>query len=127
TVSQNGSNKFWFADGALIGNTVTGVPLQYANSNFTIGAISPGYNGYGEAEWFNGSIANVQLYNASLPPAEIQMLYKEGIGGAPIDLQNLVGWWPLNGNTNDYSGNGNNGKIFNESFSGAWLSTYPAP
>ena len=59
--------------------------------------------------YFSGSIANVQIYNTSLSANEVQALYLEGIGGAPIDLQNLVGWWPLNGNANDYSGNGNNG------------------
>jgi len=58
-----------------------------------------------------GYLADVQLYNTSLSQSEIQALYQEGIGGAPIDLQHLVGWWPLNGNANDYSGNGNNGNI----------------
>jgi len=37
-------------------------------------------------------MANVQVYNASLSSAGIQALYKEGIGGVPINLQNLVGW-----------------------------------
>jgi hypothetical protein len=36
-------------------------------------------------------------------------MYARGIGGVPVDLQHLVGWWPLNGNANDYSGNNNNG------------------
>ena len=56
------------------------------------------------------SEADLQIYNTSLSPAEVQALYLEGIGGAPIRPQNLVGWWPLNGNANDYSGNGNNGQ-----------------
>ncbi len=59
---------------------------------------------------FNGTIANVQIYNTSISSSDIQTLYAEGIGGAPIDRQNLAGWWPLNGNTNDYSGHGNNGQ-----------------
>ncbi|MGC9010605.1 MAG: hypothetical protein ACP5JN_00435 [Candidatus Micrarchaeia archaeon] len=49
----------------------------------------------------------------STTPLFLQAKFKpsnqEGIGGAPIDLQHLVAWWPLNGNANDYSGNGNNG------------------
>jgi len=65
---------------------------------------------------FDDSIANVQIYNTSLSANEIQALYLEGIGGAPIDLQHLVAWWPLNGNANDYSGNGNNGQINNVTF-----------
>ncbi|MEM0201797.1 MAG: hypothetical protein QXR73_01295 [Candidatus Micrarchaeaceae archaeon] len=48
-------------------------------------------------------------------------------GGAPIDLQNLVGWWPLNGNANDYSGNGNNGVPSNVMFVGNWYSGYTPP
>jgi len=58
---------------------------------------------------FYGAIANIQIYNASLSANQVQALYLEGIGGAPMKLQNLVGWWPLNGNSNDYSGNNNNG------------------
>ncbi|MEM3781909.1 MAG: hypothetical protein QXT43_03045, partial [Candidatus Micrarchaeaceae archaeon] len=50
-------------------------------------------------------------------------LYR-GIGGAPINLQNLVGWWPLNGNANDYSGNGNNGVPSNVVFVSNWYSGY---
>ena len=63
----------------------------------------------GGGSW-NGQEADAQLYNTSLSPADINTLYGGGIGGAPIDLQNLVGWWPLNGNFNDYSGNDNNGE-----------------
>jgi len=58
---------------------------------------------------FNGIIANVQIYNTSLSANEIQALYLGGMGAPPLLLQYLVGWWPLNGNPNDYSGNNNNG------------------
>ncbi|MEM0201813.1 MAG: hypothetical protein QXR73_01385, partial [Candidatus Micrarchaeaceae archaeon] len=57
----------------------------------------------------------------------IKALYLEGIGGAPVDLQNLVAWYPLNGNANDYSGNGNNGVPSNVIFSGDWYSGYTIP
>ena len=29
-----------------------------------------------------------------------------------VPTDGLVGWWPFNGNANDESGNGNNGKVF---------------
>jgi len=78
--------------------------------------------------WFiNGSIANVQIYNTSLSANEIQALYLEGIGGAPINLQHLVAWWPLNGNANDYSGNGNNGVPINVIYVSNWYSGYTPP
>jgi len=82
----------------------------------------------GSSVWFgqnfNGSIANVQIYNTALSANGIQALYLEGIGGAPINLQHLVAWWPLNGNANDYSGNDNNGHINNVNFVSNWYSSY---
>jgi len=82
--------------------------------------------GYGNSggQFLNGSAANIQIYNTSLSANGIQALYQEGIGGAPIDLQNLVAWWPLNGNADDYSGNDNNGQINNVNFVSNWYSGY---
>ncbi len=77
--------------------------------------------------YFHGSMADVQVYNTSLSADRIQYLYKEGIGGAPIDLQNLVGWWSLNGDANDYSGNDNNGVPSNVSYTGSWTNGYTVP
>ena len=86
-----------------------------------------GNNGCGDSPMV-GELANIQIYNTSLTPAEIEELYLEGIGGAPIDLQHLVAWWPLNGNANDYSGNGNNGQINgNVNFVSNWYSGYTPP
>ncbi len=66
----------------------------------------------------SGSMANVQIYNVSLSANEISTLYSEGYGGAPVNIKNLVGWWPLNGNANDYSGNGNNATATGVTYSG---------
>ncbi len=76
---------------------------------------------------FNGLISNVQIYNTSLSANDVQALYQEGIGGAPQNTQNLVGWWPLNGNANDYSGNNNNGAATSVIYSGSWENGYSAP
>ena len=75
----------------------------------------------------SGYMANVQVYNTSLSPSAVNTLYAEGIGGAPIDLNHLVGWWPLNGNANDYSGNGNNGVPTGVTFTSSWENGYSAP
>ena len=88
-------------------------PLAWSTRTFNIGYSLRGY-------YANGSIVNFQLYNTSLSNNEIQGLYAEGIGGAPTRLQNLVGWWPLNGNANDYSGNGYTGTQTNVLFISAW-------
>jgi hypothetical protein len=117
----------WYADGYVNGKLVDG-PVQRGGIveplpfGIEIGQIR-GTTTY----MMNGSIANVQIYNASLSANEIQALYQEGIGGAPIRLQNLVAWWPLNGNANDYSGNGNNGQASNVNFVSNWYSGYTPP
>ena len=127
----------WQLVGAVI-NSPTSVTLYdngYSQTistscTFTPGSYSQtfGYNPATGTEYFDGSLSNLQVYNTSLSANEIQALYLEGIGGAPIDLQNLVGWWPLNGNANDYSGNGNNGKIINNvNFVSNWYSGYTPP
>ncbi len=75
----------------------------------------------------SGNIANVQIYNTTLNSVSINALYAEGIGGAPVNLQQLVGWWPLNGNANDYSGNGNDGAPTRVGYIGTWQSGYTPP
>jgi outer membrane protein assembly factor BamB len=95
------------------------VALYYNNEQFT-GVISTntlnmptgtgepvdiGSGQFGAGQYFHGYIADIQLYNTSLSASQIQQLYQEGIGSAPISSAGLVGWWPLNGNANDYSGN----------------------
>ncbi len=88
--------------------------------------IGAGLGGYGYG-FYKGDISNVQIYNSSLSKNDVNALYQEGIGGAPIDLQNLVGWWPLDGNANDYSGNGNNGVPSRVTYTSSWESGYSAP
>jgi hypothetical protein len=60
--------------------------------------------------FFNGSMVNIQIYNTTLSPQQVKYLYSEGLYGAPIANAGIVAWWPLDGNANDYSGNGNNGQ-----------------
>lgn len=125
-VSAQGSNKYWYANGQLIGSeNVPGTAMSYAPTNLVIGSISEdSIKGYGGAEWYDGMISNVQIYSVALSQNSISALYNEGVGGTPIDVQDLVGWWPLNGNGNDYSGNGNNGVANTIAFNGGWWTTY---
>ncbi|MCW6159862.1 MAG: LamG domain-containing protein [Candidatus Micrarchaeales archaeon] len=67
-------------------------------------------------ESFNGSVSDVQVYNAPLSGADVQALYLEGISGIPVGGENLTAWYPLNGNANDYSGNNFNGTLNNAGF-----------
>lgn len=74
---------------------------------------------------FQGQIANVQLYSNALNANQVTQLYNEGIQGLPIASNALAGWWPLNVNSNDYSGYSNNGiasNVFYPYFSGVYNS-----
>ncbi len=77
------------------------------------------------ADWLDGMTANIQVYNTSLSASEIQGMYQEGIGGAPAVLQNLVAWWPLNGDIDDYGGNkGHTGQNNGVTFTNTWTGGY---
>ncbi len=74
------------------------------------------------------SLSNVQIYNTSFSAAEVKALYIEGIGGAPLALQKLTRWWPLDGDANDYSGDADNGAATNGvNFNGQWIGGYTPP
>ncbi len=89
--------------------------------------IGSGSGNTGSLHNLHGSASNVQVYSTALSAANIQQLYIEGIGGVPINLQNLIAWWPLNGNANDYSGNSNNGGPTNVIYSSQWTNGYTIP
>ncbi len=98
----------------LFTNTIPANPVVYIGNSGLVLA------------WLGG-VSNVQVYNATLSASEIKALYMEGIGGAPLVLQNLVGWWPLNGDANDYSGNAEAGVASDVSFTSKWMNGYTAP
>jgi hypothetical protein len=102
--SQNDiANSLMYADGQLQQDDYS------AKSGLPTSKTGFGIGRYGGSSYFDGLISNVQIYNTSLDASSIATLYQEGIGGAPVNPQYLVGWWPLNGDANDYSGNNNNG------------------
>jgi hypothetical protein len=121
-VSVSAPNYRFMLDGNS--TTVTNGYDYNFNNNVVIGTQQAQCDG----TFFTGGIADVQLYNTSLSVSELKTLYLEGIGGDPIDLSSLVGWWPLNGNAQDYSGNNYNGQINGHvSFNGSWIGSYVPP
>ena len=121
TYNYRAGNGYVYMDGkqyAMLFSVLAG-PATQGTGKLILGAGESGYS--------NVDLADVQLYNASLDSNTIESLYLEGVGGAPIVLQNLVGWWPLNGNANDYSGNMDNGVATAVSYTSSWASGYYAP
>jgi hypothetical protein len=117
-------------DGSNIRSWVDGIASTVTPVTETFGAGIP--EAIGSAWWsgvdtFSGRIANVQIYNSSLSANEVNVLYVAGIGGTPVRLQNLVAWWPLNGDATDYSENGNNGNVLTVSYMKDWTNGYTAP
>ncbi len=111
----------WVCSGGLC--TMVESSLQASNI-LSSGSV---YIGGPFLDSWNGYIANLQVYNTSFSANDVTTLYHEGIGGAPIALPWLVGWWPLNGDLNDYSGNGYNGQANGIIFTNSWTSGYSAP
>ena len=81
--------------------------LVFGSSQYTYNAGQGSCDG---SSPLNGSVSNVQIYDTALNANQINQLESSGINGEPVQSQNLSGWWPLNGNANDYSGNGNDGR-----------------
>lgn len=106
--TYNGHYMTEYVNGKQYCSNSNGVPSSLTTSSapLTVGNIGDA----GIVEPFNGSIANLQMYNSSLTANQVYSLYQGGIGGSAY-TQNLVGWWPLNGDANDYSGNANNAAI----------------
>jgi hypothetical protein len=131
----SGQYSFTFGTWHQIGEVFNGVTVSVILDGQILGpgpanSISPNSGGLNidQRSLHTGNIANMQLYNTSLTSNEVLALYREGVGGAPIKIQNIDGWWPLNGNAQDYSGNNDNGQIGSGvSFNGTWQSGYTPP
>jgi hypothetical protein len=105
----SGSGGIFYFDGKPAGT--------FHNTGGIIQPATPlliGSGGFGSNNnFFDGSVANLQIYNTALSPAQAAALYASGAGASPVPGAGNVGWWPLSSNPNDYSGNGNNGNPTN--------------
>ncbi|MGC8669701.1 MAG: LamG domain-containing protein [Candidatus Micrarchaeia archaeon] len=117
----NGSAITDYVNGKVYCTVPYSGPIPVTNSSLAFGGPNDS-DGY-----INGKLANVQIYNSTLSANEINGLYMEGIGGEPITLQSLIAWYPLNGDTNDYSGNGDPAQSQNITFVSNWYYGYTAP
>ncbi len=126
TVYPNGGTPFTCNFGTSVSGSNALLNMVYPTAS--VGANPPGGL---ELATAGTQISNIQLYNITMSSSEANALYLEGIGGAPIRPQNLTGWWPLNGDLNDYSGFNQNGQFAGGAggitFTNSWSDYYTAP
>ncbi len=117
-----GPNQRFPLPGNLIGNSWNFLAVTSSNGlasiytgqagNVTVSVFKPPYSltdfqlggsGLG-AGAFTGNMSNIQIYTNALTPGQISSIYLNGLDGSPIQNASLAIWYPLNGNTRDYSG-----------------------
>lgn len=134
TIVTDGSttytNQKIYFNGVLqtITSGVSGSGSQTSDAGKTmyIGYNYPATEGGATYTTANATLADIQIYNASLSQGQISQLYGEGIDGSPVAPQNLTAWWPLDGDFMDYSGRGNSGTSSTVSFVNL-VENYTAP
>lgn len=102
-VTFDGSSLTFYTDGAKFYTYQVSGVHEYQPSFECIGAWRCEYQSW------HGSMSDLQVYSTALTQDQIHALYAQGMTGWPISLIGLVGWWPLNGTSKDYSGNHNDG------------------
>ena len=91
--TYNGSTLTLYYDGVSGGTASSSLTLD-VNSDFYIGR-------YLTQEYFDGKIANVQVWNAALTEAEVQYSYTHpekfayNTSGSSLTASNLVAWYPM--------------------------------
>ena len=106
-IVYNNRNASFYLDNKLIEEKKLTNSSGVSSSDLLIGQQFSGISGRG----WKGKIDDIRIYSRALSEKEVAELYEE-----PQD--DLVAYYPFNGNANDESGNGNHGEVI-----GAELST----
>jgi hypothetical protein len=117
TVKYKRDSIFQFMNGVLISSFA---------SNYMIENLQSGQLNFGKQlgvynEFFSGELDDIGIWNRALSQQEINSLFTQNfIANIPsyVPTNDLIGYWPFNGNANDNSGVGNNGTVI-----GATLTT----
>ncbi|MEM3839148.1 MAG: LamG-like jellyroll fold domain-containing protein, partial [Candidatus Micrarchaeaceae archaeon] len=91
-ISQSNTIYTLYINGTRVASGSVAQNIQPINS-ITFGSLQNPYNGL---------IANVQFYGSNLNTRQISYLYQEGIQGSPLSNLELLSWYPLDGDLNDY-------------------------
>ncbi len=92
--------------------------LSSAEPSLAKPAFSIGVNPVTFSTAYNGLITNVQFFKGTLNSSQAYQEYSDGFGYIPIEsgTVSLIGYWPLLGDSNDYSGHANVGYPYNISY-----------
>ena len=101
-IVYNNRNASFYLDNQLLEEKKLTNSSGLSSSDLLIGQQFSGISGRG----WKGKIDDVRIYNRALSKNEVADLYEK-----PKD--DLVLYYPFNGNANDESGNGNNGTVIN--------------
>ena len=116
-ITAAGKTEILYLNGSEIGKiSDSSSSCDFSPTYFVIGAgDSNGANwpDLPPSSYFDGLISNVQLYNLPITPTNVSELFLRGREGLPLQSDGVIAWWPLDGNTLDYSGNGNTGTAYN--------------
>ncbi|MGC8533305.1 MAG: LamG-like jellyroll fold domain-containing protein [Candidatus Parvarchaeum sp.] len=110
-VTAAGKTEVLYLNGSEI-NKISDSVCTFSPYYFVVGAGSSNGANWPDLppiSYFNGSISNVQLYNLAITANNVSKLFLNGRNSLPLQNLDLIAWWPLDGNTLDYSGNGRNG------------------
>jgi len=126
--TYNGVVLNLYVNGQNVGALAKSGNFAQCNAPTYIGSGTPSESSGVQYYWY-GDLADVQAYGTALTPQEVQELYIGGIGASPTALTSLIGWWPLNGNMRDYSGDGLNAQTGGQNtiYQQSWASAYTPP
>ncbi len=93
----DGTTQYIYVDGVLKSSAA----LTYAVFNIANWALG-GYNGCNGG--FNGKVDEIKIYGKPLDASEVQAMYTKSD-------DDLIAWYPSNGNSNDESGNMHHGTV----------------
>lgn len=117
TVNVQTETTSVYINGVFVGSNVLPVNFYYSNYSEK-GYFGDAMDGNTNLAFFNGMIANVQIYNSSLSSSKVAQLYLGGVSGPPLQNAGIVAWYPLAGDANDYSGGFNTGFPLNVNYVG---------
>ncbi len=115
TYNYPGQKAYYYFNGRQYNASITSAygPASAGTGSLIVGSGENHTDPTGKPGYSNVAVADLQIYNTILSYNQIKLLYSQGITASPVQSTGLVGWWPLGGDANDYSGNGHTGFPYN--------------